>query len=170
MVRRTRWPGCRGGNDLSLGARPTALTQLGTKPAAAARTIPTIGQTANGPDLQKFDRESNLVAAFFGASVFMTRTREDSENPQRRWGRSRPRLGALGPWAPSAGGCLTRRRPPHDFQHQAGTCHSIQKHSARKVASKFDRDQTIINLGWCGRTGKRGKLRLAGGNIGVPNV
>ena len=99
----------------------------------------------------------------------MTRTREDSENPNVDGGGHALDL-ALRPLGTLSRGCLTRRRPPHDFQHQAGTCHSIQKHSARKVASKFDRDQTIINLGWCGRTGKRGKLRLAGGNMGVPNV
>jgi hypothetical protein len=39
----------------------------------------------------------------------------------------------------------TEKATPRDFQYQAGSCHSVQKHSARKVDSKFDRDQTIEN-------------------------
>lgn len=61
MDRRTRWPGWSGdGGGTSLGTRPT-LTQLGTKPAAVLRTIRTIGQTANGADLQRFDQNQALV-------------------------------------------------------------------------------------------------------------
>ena len=37
-------------------------------------------------------------------------------------------------------GLSTEKATPRDFQHPAGSCHSI-----RKSASKFDRDQTIIN-------------------------
>jgi hypothetical protein len=91
-------------------------------------------------------------------SVFMTRTREDSENPNVD-GRSRSRIRALDPWAPSAGrmhqlltdeerarlavmssivrfkkgeNYLREGDPPTQFQHPHGSCHSIEKHLREK--------------------------------------
>ena len=46
-----------------------ALAQLGTKPAAVARTIRTNGTIANGAELQKFDRNQK-------SDVFLIETAE----------------------------------------------------------------------------------------------
>ncbi len=80
MDRRTRWPGCRDGGGLSLGAKLRHSLSSGKKPAAAARTLRTNGTIANGAELQKFDRNQK-------SDVFLIETAEANVRTLlTRWG------------------------------------------------------------------------------------